>query len=49
MKYLDDRGGSKWLFITILVVFLYCSFFNFNIPAAYEYAVKSIENLFQQF
>jgi hypothetical protein len=48
MRYRDDKQGSKLLFFAIAIIIVYIAFFNFNIPAAYEYTVTSVEGFFNQ-
>jgi len=46
MDYRDDRRGSKFIFLAIIIVVLYLAFFNFDVRAAYDYTVFQIGSMF---
>ena len=45
MRYSDDRHGSKFLFLAIVIVVIYLAFFNFDAHSAYEYTLVQLRSL----
>ena len=46
MKYSDDRHGSKFLFLTVVVVVAYLAAFNFNVISATQYTIQQVQSVF---
>ena len=47
MRFTKDKGGSKLLFIVIIILFFYLALFRFDFKAAYNYTVQQDESFFQ--
>lgn len=48
MRHRDDKGGSKFYFIAIIIVVFYLACFNFNLSAAYTFTVGGVQQMFKQ-
>lgn len=46
MQYMSDKQGSKLLFLTIIILFVYLAGFNFDLNAAYQYTMNHLTGLF---
>lgn len=47
MQFSDDKRGSKFLFLIILILFAYLAAFNFDIEAAYLFTAKNMFGFFR--
>ena len=45
MQYMADKQGSKLLFLTIIILFVYLAGFNFDVNAAYQYTVSQMSHI----
>jgi hypothetical protein len=49
MRYSSDKSGSKLIFITIAILFVYLAFFQFDFAKAYAFTVQSCLDFFRLF
>ncbi|HEY4487590.1 MAG TPA: hypothetical protein VI483_02390 [Candidatus Paceibacterota bacterium] len=47
MQYSNDKHGSKFLFLIILILFAYLAAFNFDIEAAYLFTAQNMFAFFR--
>ena len=45
MRYNNDKQGSKFLFLAIVIIVVYLAVFNFDIKAAYDFTVANMFGL----
>jgi len=46
MQYQNDKQGSKFLFLVIVILVVYLAAFNFDIKAAYDFTIENMFGLF---
>ncbi len=49
MKYADDKQGSKFFFLAVIIIVPYLAVFGFNLKAAYVYTIKNAMDFFATF